>query len=225
MIAKVPGDEREAQAVTIDTGDVIASIHRELQRYSLENAALRGLFLSMSQVCNAIESPPEDTEILQLLSEQLENVLKCIQAEAGSLLILDESTQDLTFVVVHGVAASGLAWERLGPGVGIAGWVVEHGEPVIVNTPRTDGRFFARFDERLHFKTEAILAVPVTGGGRIIGVIEALNRRDSSGFSPEDIDVLKMASKFAGELLDVILSRAKNESQGQSSAEMQQIAY
>ena len=219
MIARFPDDELEEQSVTIDTGDVVATMNRELQRYSMENDALWGLFLSLSKAWDAIESPPEDAEILQLLSEQLETVLSCIQAQAGSLLVLEERAGDLTFVVVHGVAAKGLVWERMDPGIGIAGWVVENREPVITNSPRTDHRFFAKFDERLHFETEAILAVPVIGGGRLIGVMEALNRRDHSGFSSQDLNVLKTASRFAGELLAVILSRAKDKAEAKGSAE------
>lgn len=181
----------------IDTNDVVASIRYELQQHSPEHAALRGLFLSMSQAWDAIESPPAD----------------------GSLLVLDGGSESLTFVVVHGVAAKDLARERVDLRVGIAGWVVEHREPVISNSPQTDGRFFSKIEEPLHFKTEAILAVLVIVGGRLIGVMEALNQRDSASFSSQDLHVLKTAYRFAAVLLAVFLGRAKDKSEARSGTE------
>ena len=97
--------------------------------------------------------------------------------------------------------------------------MVEYREPVISNSPQTEGRFFSKIDERLHFKTEAILALPVIVGGRLIGVMEALNRRDSAGFSSQDLHVFKTASRFAAELLAVILGRAKDKSEARGDAE------
>jgi GAF domain-containing protein len=65
---------------------------------------------------------------------------------------------------------------RLQPGRGIAGWVAQQGEPAIVADAYQDERFQPGFDrEHTGFRARAVLAVPLTIKGRVIGVIEVIN--------------------------------------------------
>ena len=62
-------------------------------------------------------------------------------------------------------------------GEGIAGWVAQHGKPLIVNAPEKDPRFFKGVDERTEFKTRNIICVPVKVKEKVIGVLEAINKK------------------------------------------------
>jgi signal transduction histidine kinase len=73
---------------------------------------------------------------------------------------------------------------------GIAGWVVRHGQPVIANDARADARFSHRVDVRTGFLTQSIAAVPLKIKGRIIGVLEVLNKYSGMGFNQEDIQLM-----------------------------------
>jgi HD-GYP domain-containing protein (c-di-GMP phosphodiesterase class II) len=75
-------------------------------------------------------------------------------------------------------------------GEGIAGWVAQHGKPLIVNSPGKDPRFFRGVDERTEFKTRNIICVPVKVKEKVIGVLEAINKRGRGKFDKGDLSLL-----------------------------------
>ena len=65
---------------------------------------------------------------------------------------------------------------RMTVGQGIAGWVAEHLEPVVIaNHAYLDSRF-QMFHELPEDRFEALLSVPLVSGGRLVGVITIQNR-------------------------------------------------
>src|SRR3989441_9488658 len=81
-----------------------------------------------------------------LLRVILRTSSQLVGSEDSSLLLLDPATHELVFVMVHGTVSEKLKMIRLKPGEGIAGWVVEHGKPLLVNDVEQDPRF--RSEER-----------------------------------------------------------------------------
>ena len=145
----------------------------------------------------------------EMLSEVLDNSLRAIDARDGSLLALDEDTGELVFVLARGeVAGPRLQWRRLPAGEGIAGWVAARGEPTIVNDARNDERFYPGVDLELGFETRSVLASPIRGGGKVLGVIEVLNKRDSCLFSHHDLTLLSLMCRFSGELLHSLIRQS-----------------
>ena len=63
------------------------------------------------------------TDLIDLLDDLLAAALAVVDASDGSLLLLDEDTEELVFAVVRGSARNQLTGFRLPPGKGIAGWV------------------------------------------------------------------------------------------------------
>ncbi len=129
------------------------------------------------------------------LSAVLESVMavaaEVLEAEASSLVLRDEATGDLLFHVATGEKAEAIKPIRLKAGQGIVGWVVEKGEPLLINDVSKDPRFFQKVDEDSGFQTRAILCVPLLAGGRMLGAIEVLNKRGRSGFTDEDLQLLR----------------------------------
>ncbi len=113
------------------------------------------------------------------------------QVEAISVALLDEETGHLAFQVAVGVAAQEVVGLRLAPGQGVAGWVVQSGEPVLVPAADTDDRFYDGVDKKTGFRTHAMLAAPIKVEDRAIGVIEALN--PAAGTFDEDAQRLLLA--------------------------------
>ena len=149
---------------------------------------------------------------MALLGDVLDNALRTIDAQDGSLLAMDEDTRELVFVLAQGdVPQEKLAWRRLPAGEGIAGWVAEHGESTIVNDVRADGRFYAAVDTDLGFTTRSILAAPIIGGGKVLGVIEVLNKRGGVRFEEHDLTLLGLMCRFSGELLHSLIEAAQGE--------------
>ena len=75
-------------------------------------------------------------------------------------------------------------------GQGIAGYVAAHGKSVIVNDVRQSPHFFSVIDNTTGFKTRSALCVPMISQGRVIGVIELLNKRDGN-FGDNDEKLLQ----------------------------------
>ncbi|MBI4375493.1 MAG: GAF domain-containing protein [Elusimicrobia bacterium] len=124
----------------------------------------------------------------ELLRSVLDLAAKVVKAETASLLLLDESTGELYFHVALGLGGAATHL-RLKPGEGIAGSVAQTLQPLLINDARADRRWSPSVDAQSGFETKSILAVPMTIKGRLVGVLEALNKKDGS-FSQEDLKVL-----------------------------------
>jgi GAF domain-containing protein len=136
----------------------------------------------------------------QLLVMITESAAELLEAETSSLLLLDEETGELTIDIATGEIGREVVQKRVPAGSGIAGWVVENGEPTVVNSPRDDPRFFGDIDAKSGFETKSILAVPMRTRERVIGVIEVINKRNG-GFEDEDV---KLTTALAGQAATAI---------------------
>jgi GAF domain-containing protein len=93
----------------------------------------------------------------------------------------------------------------------VAGWVAEHRQPTIVEDPRHDSRFFQEVDSALNFRTHSLLAAPIIGQGRLLGVIEVLNKDLGRSFSSDDLTLLTLLCRYAGELLHSLERQARDQ--------------
>ncbi|HPZ06775.1 MAG TPA: GAF domain-containing protein [Candidatus Eremiobacteraeota bacterium] len=156
-----------------------------------------------------------------LLSNVMTSATKIMRAEASSLMLLDEETEELVFEVALGVKKSLLSKIRIKSGDGIAGWVAREGIPLLVSDVTKDSRFSSKVDELTGFKTKSILCVPLKVENKLIGVLEVVNRIDGGIFLEEDIRLFTLFSNLAAiciqnskiytDLQDLILKEAQNQ--------------
>jgi signal transduction histidine kinase len=135
-------------------------------------------------------------ELQPLLKSILESAVTILNTEAGSLFLVDEQTDELIFQVTVGPVAQNLAGQRLPPGTGFVGKAVTNRSPVIVNNVAATSTWNSTPDKQTGYSTRAILAVPMEVKGRIIGVIEIINKKDGNPFTGDDQNLL---SAFAGQ--------------------------
>jgi GAF domain-containing protein len=159
----------------------------------LDNARLlaesqqRNLQLELLAEVSALINSTLEPEAVQRRS--LAAAIRLVAAEAGSLLLRDEKTGELYFQMVVGARARQVRRARLAPGEGIAGWVVEHDRPQVVHDCRTDARWSSRVDRKSRFQTRNLVCVPVRHKGRVIGALQALNKKKGR-FDADDLDML-----------------------------------
>lgn len=134
-------------------------------------------------------------ELNPLLQNILENAVGILNCEAGSLLLVDDQTDELVFRVTVGPVAGNLIGKRLAPGTGIVGRAVDTRMPVIENEEQTANRFKG-VDQQTGFVSRSLLAVPLQAQDRVIGVVEVINRRDGLPFVQNDQTLL---TAFAGQ--------------------------
>lgn len=133
-----------------------------------------------------------------IFSQLTDPVRRTLNVEAVSIGMVDPVTQDILFVEsLMGPMFKDLPPIRLQAGQGIAGQVAQTGEPLIVNNVYKDQRFYARVDQNSGFRTHSILCVPLKVEQRVIGVLEAINKRIGN-FHESDLRLLQaIASPLA----------------------------
>ncbi len=132
-----------------------------------------------------------------VLQRILEQTTRSLDVEAASLSLVDGGSGDLEFKAAWGIGAAALVGTRLPRGRGIVGWVVEHGEPVVVPDVRDDPRFVPIVDGAEGFETRALACAPIHVQDRTIGALEALNPRQGE-FPPGQIELLTGIARLAG---------------------------
>ena len=206
------GTMSEALNAEQELGDLRA----ENDRLRREVQAMTHLIDSLENLMEAVQEPRSDSEVMNLLGGILDDAMNTTDAEAGSLLVLDEDSDELVFVMTRGEgpAEESLLWRRLPRTEGIAGWVATNRHATIVNDVQDDDRFYNRFDLEFSFRTRSILAAPIIGSGRVLGVIEVVNKNSGAGFSAADQALLSLLCRFAGELLIVVMDRQQGTARG-----------
>jgi diguanylate cyclase (GGDEF)-like protein len=147
----------------------------------------------------ALTSSLQLDQVLRTIMEKIDEFLR---PDNWSLLLLDEAKQELYFELAVGKASQALKDVRIKLGQGIAGWVAQHGEVVIVPDTTKDTRFFGKVDEKTKMETRSIVAVPVRFRDTCLGVIELINCVGAEGFDPRDLKLLEALSDFAAIALE-----------------------
>jgi len=147
----------------------------------------------------ALTSSLQLDQVLRTIMEKIDEFLR---PDNWSLLLLDEATQELYFELAVGKASRALKDVRVKIGQGIAGWVAQHGETVVVPDTSKDTRFFSKVDEKTKHETQSIVAVPVRFRDTCLGVIELINCVGPEGFDPRDLKLLEALSDFAAIALE-----------------------
>ena len=164
----------------------------ENQLLTHEVSALRRYIGALQELQKTVQQFTPEQDILALLDDTLECAMELLDATDGSLMLIDEESDELVFVLVHGAVGETLTGQRFDRRQGIAGWVAEHREPAIVNSVRSDRRFWPELDERVDFETRSLVAVPLAARGSVLGVIEVLNKRSGEGFTDDDASLLSI---------------------------------
>jgi len=189
-----------------------ARLQDEKQLLLDEVHALRRYIRSLQELQETVQQFTPEQDVLALLDETLGCAMALLDATDGSLLLIDEETDELVFVLVRGTVGETLPGYRFDRRQGIAGWAAEHLEPIIINNVRTDPRFFAAIDERVGFETHSLVAVPLAARGRVLGVIEVINKRSGEDFTEDDASLLSILATISASALDYAASA---EAEGQ----------
>ncbi len=135
-------------------------------------------------------------DLQTVLNTIMTKAVEILDVEAGSLLLMDEKGEKLVFQVALGPISDVFDSIRVPLGTGIAGTVAQKGTSLIVNDAQLDPRWWVGVDKMTRFSTRSILCVPLISKEQVIGVIEIINKRDSSPFNEEELNLL---SSFAAQ--------------------------
>lgn len=127
-----------------------------------------------------------------LLTRILESATRLTAGEASSLILKNETDGRLYFEIALGPKGRDVKKFSLKPGEGIAGWVADHGQSLIVNDVETDSRFYKDISKSIDFPTYSILAVPMIVRDSCVGLFEIINKKDKKYFTQDDLQWLEL---------------------------------
>jgi diguanylate cyclase (GGDEF)-like protein len=134
----------------------------------------------------------------QVLRTIMEKITEVLRPDTWSLLLMDTNKNELYFQIATGKGSDALRDVRIKVGQGLAGWVAESGEAVVVPDTTKDSRFFPQLDEKTRTATRSIVAVPVRFRDQCLGVIELINCVGPEGvFSHRDLALLEALADYA----------------------------
>lgn len=137
------------------------------------------------EINNLINSTLDMAKLLTIIMEIIKDIM---DAEASTLLLYEEESQNLVFKVALGEAGKELQEKyRIEAGQGIAGWVAQNRTTVYINDAYNDERFDPNFDKKTGFKTKSVICSPLLFKGKLVGVIQAINPKRKFGFDEEDV--------------------------------------
>ena len=129
-------------------------------------------------------------QLPRLLQIILEAAQELTDSGASSILLIDPKSGDLYFEAATGSRREEIQRFVVPMDSSIAGWVMQHGEPVVLDDAQKDERHFQQSDIQTAFTTHSLLAVPLSVKGQIIGVLEALNTSKAQSFGEDDVNLL-----------------------------------
>lgn len=143
------------------------------------------------RLCEVLRNLSAGQELEPFLQSVIAAASELTGSEVASILELDEAGGRLRFVAApwfHREALHGLEVPLDGSA---AGWVIQKGQPLIIQDVSKDRRHFKAADQQTGFQTRSLLAVPLIVRGQAVGVLEALNKADSAHYTEEDAIILE----------------------------------
>lgn len=166
-------------------------VEEALQRRSRELALL-------NQASREFNSTLYLDEVLVTVLEKMRILLT---VAATSIWLIEPETKELVCRHSTGQFRSILTGWRMKPGLGLAGWVVQADESVMVPNAQADPRHFKEIDQQTGWKTCSVLAVPLRHKKNILGVIEAVDPIEDL-FKPEDLSLAESLAASAANAIE-----------------------
>lgn len=127
-------------------------------------------------------------EILHEINGILTNITRALNARRSTVFLINEESDTLDSLISQGVRNNLISMPR---NCGISGYTASTGKAVIVNDVSKNKNFNPYFDTITGFTTEKTICAPLlTESGRVVGVIQSLNKIGGD-FNQHDLTVLK----------------------------------
>lgn len=205
-------------------------IQARTQELSTERDRLDLLFAISSAVSSTLDVDTMLTDLLQVLAERM-------AVTHGSVMLLDVETAQLVRRATLGTSTTGISHFPLG--YGVAGWVAQHSEAVLIDDVTVDPRWVDLGSaDNASKHTGSLLAVPLITSDELLGVL-TLSHPDTAYFKLEhqrlltvvanevavalrNADLYHYISEQAGKLANMV--QAERAASSQSQAILQSIA-
>jgi len=128
------------------------------------------------------------TSIQKTLEEICVHVESFFSPRHLAFLLVEPDTGDLTFNHVVGEKAELVSGKKLRKGTGLAGWVAETGDPLLIEDTAQDPRFTTQFLTAKTKGCSTVMVVPIKSGDLVYGVMELIDTRHGERFTQANLE-------------------------------------
>jgi diguanylate cyclase (GGDEF)-like protein len=149
---------------------------------------------TLFEISNAVNFITDSEELLKFV---LTKSIEMLEAERGSIMLLDDQTDELVVKVAYGGRYRLVSGSPVKMGQGVCGLVAKDGVGRICNTGFRDNEF-KNFGSLLPVEDiKTLLCAPLKFKEGTIGVINIVNKRDGRVFADNDLALLNLIASQA----------------------------
>ena len=179
-MSRMPFERRGGERRKPDDVDKRSAASRERRLAERRRGAGRRDFDVLLDVTRRLMTVTDLDALLRLIADA---TVTMVGSERATIYVVDQDRQEFWSRVATG---AGVGEIRFPIGVGIAGTVAKTGATISIPDAYADPRFNPESDKRTGFRTRNLLTLAMTGhDGRVIGVFQAINKKDGE-FTVED---------------------------------------
>ena len=155
--------------------------------------------MSETQIENQLDRYKRLTDISRELASTLDlekllnNIVQAAadlsSSEAASILLYDDVKGVLYFDAATNLTEPLMRGLVVPVDSSLAGWIVTNRQPIIINDTQHDPRHYGVIGQVTQITTTSLLGVPLIAKDKVVGALEAINKRSGS-FNKEDQDIL-----------------------------------
>jgi|GEM_PF-604092 len=160
-----------------------ATNRTNIELINLANRKIQELSI-VNRVSEAVTST---LDLSRVLDHALDECLNAMNANVGSIMLLDEEGKRLSIRVARGLERKIVDSASVAIGEGIAGWVAEQGQPVLVHDAQSDPRFKIQAPRN---DISSAMSVPLKARNSVIGVLNISTTEQGRRFGPRDVEFL-----------------------------------
>jgi adenylate cyclase len=188
VMCNILTDALEERVAVIEAMADGLSFAIEKERLLIEFARRNQELDTLRQIGGALAASTFDMD--KVLKHTMDMIQVVMDVEAGSLFLLDGNELEIKMAFNVGMGIDILKGSRLKLGKGIAGYSAARGEALIVRNVKESQYFQPDFDRMTGFETRSVICVPLISQGKVLGVIEVLNKRQGD-FLQGDLQLLQ----------------------------------
>ncbi len=172
------------------------------------------------EVVRGLTTAPDLESFLQtVISEATE----LTDSELASILEYDDTAEELRFLAMHWFQRDLLRPVGVPLDGSAAGWVYRRGQPLIIQDVKVDQRHFKVVDRVTKHVTHSLVAVPLIVRGEVVGVLEALNKKDNAHYTEEDLTILETLAALAAQAIQNVSLQRKVRATSIELAELERL--
>jgi signal transduction histidine kinase len=172
------------------------------------------------EVVRGLTTTPDLESFLQtVISEATE----LTNSELSSILEYDADAEELRFLAMHWFQRDLLRPMGVPLDGSAAGWVYRRGQPLIIQDAKMDQRHFKVVDRVTRHETHSLVAVPLIVRGDVVGVLEALNKKDNAHYTEEDLTILETLAALAAQAMQNVTLQRKVRATAIELAELERL--